>query len=795
MFRNQIIKLVSLIILVSSLTAFITPFGHISQDPSSNTNQIIPNNQPAENTSSSAVTTSHLAGLAMNFGQLPLYFVENRGQMDARIAYYVLGGSTQIYFSDDGISIMFRKSEATNTLALASDPRQNRDSRSARIDMTRDPSFRKEPVANIENRWIVKLDFVNADPVQPAGRAQSSAIVSYFSGSPDEWQSALPTYGQIVYTNLWPGIDLIYSGQAGQLKYEFFVRPGADPNQIRLQYRGASQVSLSANGEIEVTTPLGGFTDGSPLAWQTEDGGHSMVKVAYEFEGIPSSSLPGETEIGGQFGFNVGAYDRAKPLLIDPVVLVYCGYIGGVSIDGGWEIALDEAGNTYITGETSSTEATFPVSVGPDQSHNGQSDAFVVKVNPTGTGLIYAGYIGGAANDYSKGIAVDDSGNAYITGETTSDQNTFPVVVGPDLIANGVSDAFVAKINAAGTALVYAGYIGGGAWDKGFGIAVDGNDNAYVTGSAGSDQNSFPVRGGPDLTFNNVEDAFIAKITPEGDSLIYCGYIGGSQWDLGREIAIDAAGNAFVSGETNSTESSFPVIIGPDLTFNGGERDAFVAQVSASGAALVYAGYIGGSGKDIGLGIELDGAGNAYITGETGSNETSFPVVVGPDLTYNGGPNDAFITRVISTGLSLDFAGYIGGSSDDVGWDVGLDGMGNAYVVGETASPQPSFPVRLGPDLTYNGGSRDAFITKISANGMQLIYSGFIGGANTDYGIGIAVDFNGNAYITGITSSLENSFPVTGGPDLSYNGGSWDAFVAKVSVIWLYYMPLMINDP
>ena len=274
--------------------------------------------------------------------------------------------------------------------------------------------------------------------------------------------------------------------------------------------------------------------------------------------------------------------------------LLYAGYIGGSHSENrskGGDIAVDSAGNAYVTGTTDSSESDFfPVMVGPDLTFNGGSDTFVAKVNPSGTALLYTGYIGGEFSDNSRGIAVDSAGNAYVTGTTSSRESTFPVTVGPDLTFNGGSDTFVAKVNVSGTALVYAGYIGGMNFDDGQGIAVDSAGNAYVTGMATSGERTFPVTVGPDLTYNfgsGGGDAFVAKVNPSGTALLYAGYIGGSINEnnsspvesTGGGIAVDSAGNAYVTGNTNSSESDFfPVTVGPDLTYNGGS-DAFVAKI------------------------------------------------------------------------------------------------------------------------------------------------------------------------------------------------------------------------
>ena len=240
---------------------------------------------------------------------------------------------------------------------------------------------------------------------------------------------------------------------------------------------------------------------------------------------------------------------------------------------------MDSSGDAYVTGYTDSTQATFPVTVGPDLTFNGIRDAFVAKVNAAGTALLYAGYIGGGSDDIGQGIAVDSAGNAYVTGYTDSTQATFPVTVGPDLTENGGVDAFVAKVNAAGTALLYSGYIGGSGSDFGFGIAVDGSGNAYVTGQTDSTQTTFPVTVGPDLTYNGGIDAFVVKVNAAGTALLYAGYIGGNGEEIGSGITVDSSGNAYVTGYTDSTQATFPVTVGPDLTQNGG-FDAFVAKIS-----------------------------------------------------------------------------------------------------------------------------------------------------------------------------------------------------------------------
>jgi hypothetical protein len=698
-------------------------------------------------------------------GQLPLYFVENQGQMDEQVAYYVQGRDTSVYFTSEGVTFALM-APFTPTLTSGQEPMPEHLSR---------PPGHGAPDAL--QRWVVKLDFVGAsEGVRPAGEEPAEAVVSYFKGQPDEWHAGLPTYTSIVYRDLWPGIDLVYHGAADRLKYEFVVHPGADPAQIQLAYRGATGLEINGDGQMVVKTPPKDLVDDAPVAYQEIGSERVDVGVAYTVLPAVAESYP--------YTFSVGGYDSAMPLIVDPAVLLYCGYIGGSGEDYGRGITVDAMGNAYVTGLARAVETTFPVAVGPDLTHSGGSDAFVAKVKADGTALDYCGYIGGAGDDLAYAIAVDCAGNAYVAGQTESSESTFPVATGPDLAYNGGEyDGFVAKVKADGTALDYCGYIGGSGWDSGFDIAVDGSGNAYVTGHADFDETTFPVAVGPDLTHNGGQDAFVAKVKADGTALDYCGYIGGSGNDYGDSIALDGTGSAYVTGETDSSETTFPVAVGPDLTHNG-EDDAFVAKVNAAGTALDYCGYIGGSDSDVGKGIAVDRTGNAYVAGRTESAESTFPVTNGPDLTYNDiSYYDAFVAKVKADGTALDYCGYVGGSEYDGAWDIAIDGSGSAYVTGQTNSAESTFPVTIGPDLTFNGGS-DAFVAKVKADGIDLDYCGYIGGSDGDYGYAVVEDGAGNVYVAGHTQSTEATFPVYAGPDLSQNddGDYRDAFVAKAIV-------------
>jgi beta-propeller repeat-containing protein len=823
------------------------------------------------------------------YGKLPLYFIENRGQVDERAEYYLHGKDKSIYFTPHGLVFSLSGKAEGERGKGKEEPAEGSEDREAQgAARTGEPGASQRLNARTPERpdlerYLLNLEFVGANPdVRLEGAERTPAVVSYFRGPKRNWKTGLRTYSSVVYRNLWPGIDLEYSGTQDRLKYQFLVHPGADPKQIRLRYHGATDLKVNAAGELEVETPAGGFHDQRPYSYQEVNGKQVEVPTTYSLHPQRLNARTPERLDPCEYGFETGDYDLSRPLVIDPAFLVYAGYIGGANSDNGRDIAVDGSGNAYITGFTASDQTSFPDGdpdmndmfpiTGFDQSLNNPpgpfgGDAFVVKVNPAGTALLYAAYIGGSANDEGNGIAVDGAGNAYVTGFTDSDQTSFPdgdpdlndmfPVTGFDQTHNGGSDAFVVKVNVAGTALVYATYLGGANDDEGTAIAVDSLGNAYVSGIAASDQTSFPD-GDPDVndmipapgfdqTHNGGSDAFVVKVNAAGTALVYAGYIGGDGNELPRvvdttanqlpDIAVDTTGNAYVTGFAGSNEQTFPdgdpdmndmfPVPGFDQTFNGSLSDAFVVKVNAAGTALVYATYLGGAQSDTGGGIAVDGAGNAYVVGTTRSDQTSFPdgdpdmndVMPAPgfDQTFNGPmfDTDAFVAKLDVAGTALFYVTYLGGSGFDDGNGIAVDGSGNAYLVGSTTSSENSFPVLEGPDLTHNGPGFDAFVTKLDMAGTALLYSGFIGGTSPDivgaskrqasvhpagvsvegddFGRRIAVDAAGSAYVTGNTTSPQATFPngqgfasLPGlpGPDQTFNSTNmifFDAFMAKVA--------------
>jgi hypothetical protein len=437
----------------------------------------------------------------------------------------------------------------------------------------------------------------------------------------------------------------------------------------------------------------------------------------------------GDREIAGRFverpggwGIVVGSYDPTQPLVIDP--LVYSTYIGGSSGEEGYAIAVDGSGNAYVTGWTSSID--YDVTPGAFQTrYGGYDDVFVTKLNAAGTALVYSTYIGGNS----------------------------------------------------GEGLNYGGD------EVGYGIAVDGSGNAYVTGFTESiDYDVTP--GAFQTTHGGGEwDVFVTKLNATGTALVYSTYIGGSGDEVGYGIAVDGSGNAYVTGHTNSPD--YDVTTGAFQTTSGGGRDVFVTKLNATGTALVYSTYIGGSGEDRGYAIAVDGSGNAYVTGWTYS--TDYDVTPGAFQTTKSttypSESDVFVTKLNATGTALVYSTYIGGSNSDVGNAIAVDGSGYAYVTGETYSTD--YDVTPGAFQTTNGGGLDiaprwdVFVTKLNATGTALVYSTYIGGSNSDVGNAIAVDGSGYAYVTGYTWSTD--YDVTPGAFQTTNEGGRDVFVTKLN--------------
>jgi Big-like domain-containing protein/beta-propeller repeat-containing protein len=691
------------------------------------------------------------AKILNDYGKLPLSFEANHGQTDGRVKFLSrTGGYTLFLTGDEAVLTLSAKKTSTNKPKIAGAAHTP-------------PSGMTEHKAG----GVLRMKLRNANlAAKVTGVDELAGTSNYFIGNdPAKWRTNVPTYAKVKYEGIYSGIDLVYYGNQRQLEYDFIVAAGADPHRIQFDVRGAKRIRRDSHGDLVLKMGDDEIRWHKPVVYQEKNGTRQEIAARYAITDT------------NRVGFELAKYDASRPLYIDP--LIYSTYLGGSYGDQGYGIAVDSAGNAYVTGLTYSSD--FPITAGAFQSVcNGGSgcgtygDAFVTKINADGSAMVYSTFLGGSDYDFGQSIAVDSAGNAYVTGLTYS--SDFPITAGAfQSVCNGGSgcgtygDAFVTKINASGSDLMYSTYLGGTALDQGDGIAVDSAGNAYVTG--GTQSTDFPTMNPLQPANAGGFDAFVAKLTPTGSALVYSTYLGGSGNDLGFGIAVDSADNAYVTGYTAST--NFPTANPLQPSYGGGPSDAFVAKVTPTGSALVYSTYLGGSINDEGFGIAVDSVGNAYVTGYTTS--TNFPTVNPLQPTY-GGDYDAFVSEINAAGSVLVYSTYLGGSSQDYGRSITVDSAGNAYVTGNTNST--NFPTMNPLQPTYGGGNSDAFVTKLNPSGSSLVYSTYFGGSLADFGFGIAVDSSGYAYVTGDTNST--NFPTMNPLQPTYGGGNSDAFVSKI---------------
>jgi hypothetical protein len=672
------------------------------------------------------------AAIQQEYGQLPVSFEVNQGQTDGQVKFLAHGAGYALYLTGSGATLDLRQSTSGG------------DGSAGQISGT-----------------VIDMQFVGANQgASVIGLDKQQTVSNYFvGGDPSQWQTGVANYRQVEYQNLYSGVSAVFYGNQGQLEYDFHIAPGADPNKIQLQIRGADGLSVDGSGNLLIHTSGGDLVEKAPALYQ-EVGGQ-RVSVSGHFVLIGSDRV----------GFAVGTYDASLPLVIDPT-LSYSTYLGGGSFDEANGIAVDGSGNAYVTGVTFSPD--FPTTAGAYQTAiEGFSDAFVTKFSVGGSSLIYSTYLGGNGNDQGVGIALDNAGNAYVTGNT--DSTNFPTSPGAFQTAYaGSTDAFVAKLSASGGGLVYSTYLGGSALDEGNAIAVDSSGSVYVTGRTGSAD--FPTTAGAFQTIlAGATDAFVAKLNPSGSALAYSTFLGGSLPDSAYGIAVDAAGNAYVTGQTTSAD--FPTTAGAFQTVLAGANNAFVAKLNATGSALAYSTYLGGSSIDQGSAIAVDGGGNAYVAGFTYS--ANFPTTMGAFQTTYSGAGAAFVTKVNAAGTGLVYSTYLTGDGADLASGLAIDAAGNAYVTGQTGST--NFPTTPDAFQTTLAGSQNAYLTKLNGAGTGLLYSTYLGGSVSDLGTGVAIDGAGGVYLTGYTFSP--SFPVTAGAFQTAFGGVIDGFVAKFSSV------------
>jgi len=702
-----------------------------------------------------------------DYTNFPLAFEPNRGQADPQVKFISRGRGRALYLTAQGAVLALTPAEADVKASAAA-------SKSAAVAMSLVGSNAHAPLKGL-------------DPM--------TAKTNYFLGSsPDRWRREIPNYSRVEYHDVFPGIDLVFYGRERQMEYDFVVAPGADPQAIRLRLESSDDEHtpfVASDGDLVIPLESGEVRLRKPVAYQTTPGdgkGSAQAErhpVAARFVLEPLTESPAGNSKAVEVAFDVGAYDRSQSLILDPV-LAYSTFLGGGGIDAAEALFVDTAGNAYITGTTNFP--TFPTVNAFQPSLNlGQpyaSDAFVAKLNPSGTGLVFSTYLGGSGDDSGQGIGVDAAGNVVVAGTTSS--KDFPLLNAIRSSIGGTSDGFVTKLNPQGNTLVYSTYLGGNDLDEVHAVAVDSAGDAYLTGKTQSDDfpstsGAFQTKRSPGVCVydtsgdsDRCSDAFVTKLNADG-TLAYSSYLGGTATDVGNAIAVDASGNAYVGGQTYSLD--FPITPGVFQPGSTGQN-SFVAKLKPDGSGLVYASYLGGSDEDVIEALAVDSSGSAYVTGFTYSQD--FPLQNAFQATWTTGDN-AFVTKFHPAGCALVYSTYLGGSYSDEAYGITVDRAGDAYVVGGTASLD--FPMANpihGTCANCRGGGLATFVTELSPPGSGLLFSTYLddGTSIGSGGRAIALDPAGNIYVAGETASIY--FPVLNAIQDQF-ASTESTFVAKIS--------------
>ena len=660
---------------------------------------------------------------------LPLGFESNRGQAASDVKFVGRGESYALLLKPNEAVLALRRRQS---LAAAEGPTSHDDLSAPRL-------------------LSMKLEGANSMPVV-SGVDRQAARANYIVGNdPTKWIKDVETYSRVLYSGVYPGIDLMFYGNQQRLEYDFTLAPGADFRGIRLRFEGADQIELSPEGALVLHTAAGDVRHERPLAYQETDG--SRILISADFTQFDN----------GTIGFQLGDYDPDLPVVIDPV-LVYSTYVGGSAADSGRGIVADSVGNTYLVGDSFSSDFLTRASTT-------NSDIFVGKLSRNGLLLTYF-FFGGLKNDTATGLTVDGAGNVYLCGSTES--TDFPILNSVGSALRGTSDAFVIKLAASpdqSLIFEYSSLIGGSGEESGASLAV-GAGNAYITGRTSSQD--FPTVGAIQPVFGGGDsDAFVSKVATDGKSLVYSTFLGGSGTeDLIRKtgISVDSAGNAYVSGDTQSANFPLKNALRGVKTGTAASFDGFVAKINPSGSDFVYSTYLGGSEDDFALGIANDQAGNAYVTGRTRSTSFSGSGSTRPST----GNTDAFVAKLNASGAAASYLTFIGGNDGDESANaITVDAAGDAVIAGTAG---PGAPTVNSIQAFFRGGADDAFVAKLAPGG-AVTFSTYLGGSGDDVALAVSLDSEGAIYITGFTDSTDF---LTATPLRPANAGGRDIIIAKI---------------
>ncbi len=756
-------------------------------------------NATAKRTTSPAAakrpTPGQSAAVVQQYAKLPLSFEPNLGQAKGDTKFLARGDSYSLFLTSDE-AVLLMKGRSTKSAT---------------------PGTKSAPAYST---GVLRMKLEGSNPA-PDFSAQDElpGKSNYFIGAQENWRSNVPTYGRVAEKNVYPGIDLLYYGSQRKLEYDFNVAPGADPKAIQITFDGARKLKVDAAGNLILSLAGGEVKFEKPFAYQMKGDEKEPVTARFHL---------GDRKY--RVYFALGDYDATRPLVIDPI-LSYSTYLGGSEIDGANAIAVAPDNTAFVAGGTFSTN--FPVAHALQPNDGGgldfPQDAFVTKISADGSTLLYSTYLGGTNSDVANGIAVDAAGEAYVAGTTLS--KDFPVTpgsfntlcggdgeCGKSFNSNGliVSNGFLTKINAAGSGITYSGFIGEYENVTGNAVAVDGNENAYVTGQV--DPNGFASNGiGTPLSLTVAPSPGGAISNGDGTSTIFItsalalainsqvviSGVGGTTADPnppspydGVFIVLSSTPGSFVIDTAGGAASgNGTVVVNPAPPFpissnafqkqhGGGSTDAYVVKVAATGTAFLYSTYLGGESEDSGNGIAVDKNNHAYVTGLTFSN--AFPTTGSAFQPANGGNGDAFFSEIDTLGGTLTYSTFIGGAQLDQGNAITIDGFGDAFIAGGSASTGLGTAGAFQPNCTLDAQGNcegDAFVAEINPNvsgaGSELLFT-YLGGSLADSASGIALDTLGNVYVTG--STVSQDFPIAAAAfQATYGGGNDDAFVTKMN--------------
>ena len=624
-------------------------------------------------------------------GSLPLYFVSNRGQSNPDVHFEALSATGSLAFSPGGVRMQF-------------------------------------------NGQDLRLVFIDAQPdtLLTAGETMPGVYNDLRGSDSSRWIEGLSTHAGVTYKKLYPGIDLYYEGKHGRLKGTYAVAPGADPGAIRWAYTGAAATTVDrSTGDLVITLGDGSrLVEQKPVAWQVLNGQRVPVPAAFELS-------------GGNVAFTLGRYDASLPLLIDPT-FVYETTVDLGGFDAGIDIAVDEAGNSFVLGRV----------------NDSNNDVLVAKFSPDGT-LLFTTYLRGSSGDFGGGITLDSAGDVYLAGSTDSED--FPILNAAQSEKNGVTrDAFITKLSGSDGSLLFSTYFGGSRSDVIHDITLNEANEIYIVGY--TESTDFPTRdaiqNGLNLNQCFCEDTFVTRLTPDAATVLYSTYLGGSFEDYGESIALDGAGNIFITGRTQSDDYPTQSAIQPQRAGTNQDEDVFVSKISADGSTLVYSTYLGGSDLDFVRRIAADSSGNAYLAGHTRSSD--FPTTSGAyqegyiggvldcGTSGFGGPvncEDVFVTKIAPDGSSLAYSTYLGGGLGDYAYGIALNHAGEVFTIGYTQSTDF-------PGVTRTDPGSEITLAKLNASGSDLLYTVIIESSTSNAGHGIAAGSTGDVHITAAKPDL-----------------------------------------